>query len=248
MTNDVLSAFTLYAELFFTTFLFNMVFFDSGSIRPDLSMFFCFTFWGCSSLISGVFGLPGSGKSMFLAAAADSAIHHKKFVVGGNILHYGDYDSILTNFPFDGCGQFNFDFLGKYAYERTLFLIDEMMMYADSRNFKSFSDDLKFFFSQHRKMHCEIIWSSQSYDDTDKKIRGLTDKYFYCRRSALASFSFVSPINSYLRVEDGAIKSGYELGHPIMTKILYLPKYWKMVDSYQIIGHKEMEKAKIEMW
>lgn len=202
-------------------------------------------------MISGVFGLPGSGKSMFLCHAAYNALKHKPFIVGGNILHNGDYDMIITNFPMDGCAQLNFDSLGLVGYERTLFLIDEMMMYCDSRNFRSFSDDLKFFFSQHRKFHNDIIWTSQNYDDTDKKIRGLTDKYFYCRRSVFAWLSLVSPINTYLRVEEGSIKSGYELAPVLVTKLLYLPKWWKLVDSYQVIGREDLPKPdplKIKMW
>ena len=202
-------------------------------------------------MISGVFGLPGSGKSMFLCHAAYNALKHKPFVVGGNVLHTGDYDMIQTNFPMSGCYQLDFETLGRIGYTRTLFLIDEMMMYCDSRNFRTFSDDLKFFFSQHRKAECDIVWTSQSYDDTDKKVRGLTDKYFYCRRSSLAWFSFVSPINTYLRVEEGQIKSGYELAPVLATKILYLPKWWKLVDSYQIIGHKELPKPdplKMKVW
>lgn len=202
-------------------------------------------------MISGIFGLPGSGKSMLLCNAVYNALKHRPFIIGGNVLHTGDYDTIITNFPMSGCYKLDFETLGKVGYKRTLFCIDEMMMYADSRNFKTFSDDLKFFFSQHRKFENEIIWTSQNYDDSDKKIRGLTDKYYYCRRSPLAWFSFVSPINTYLKIEDGNIKSGYELAPLIATKILYLPKWWKMVDSYQIIGRDELPKPnfnKIKMW
>lgn len=199
-------------------------------------------------MISGVFGLPGSGKSMLLAGCADSALHGKPFRVGRNSLHKGKYEHILTNFPMAGCEQLDFEVLGKAGIFDSLILIDEIMMYADSRNFKTFSDELKFFFSQHRKMGLDIVWTSQSYDDSDKKIRGLTDKYFYCRRMALPSFSFVSPINSYLRVEQGVIKSGYELESPLMSRILYLPKYWDLVDSYQMIGRNTLESYTYKKW
>lgn len=199
-------------------------------------------------MMTGIFGLPGSGKSMLLAGCADSALHGKPFRVGRNILHNGKYKHVLTNFPMTGCEKLEFDCLGKYSITDSLILIDEIMMYADSRNFKTFSDDLKFFFSQHRKLGLDIVWTSQSYDDSDKKIRGLTDKYFYCRRMALPNFSLVTPINTYLRVEQGCIKSGYELDSPIMSKILYLPKYWDLVDSYQTIGKTDLKKYVYEKW
>lgn len=203
---------------------------------------------GVAYVISGVFGLPGSGKSMLLAGCADSALKKKPFRIGRNILHTGKYNHVLTNFPMLGCAQLDFDTLGKYNITDSLILIDEIMMYADSRNFKTFSDDLKFFFSQHRKMNLDIIWTSQNYDDSDKKIRGLTDKYFYCRRMAIPEFSIVTPINSYLRVEQGKISSGYELDCLLMSKILYLPKYWNLIDSYQIIGKESLIEYQYKNW
>lgn len=199
-------------------------------------------------MISGIFGLPASGKSMLLAGCADSALRGRPFRIGRNFLHTGKYEHVLTNFPMIGCSRLEFETLGKYNISNSLILIDEIMMYADSRNFKSFSDDLKFFFSQHRKLGLDIVWTSQNYDDSDKKIRGLTDKYYYCRRMAIPKFSIVSPINSYLRVDQGKISSGYELDSVIMSKILYLPKYWNLVDSYQIIGKESLIEYQYKSW
>ncbi len=198
-------------------------------------------------MISGVFGLPGSGKSMLLTNAAYNALNHRPFRIGSNLVHDGRYEHVVTNFPLDGCDRLDFDALGKYNFRKCLFCIDEIMMYCDSRNFKSFSDDLKFFFSQHRKFESTIIWTSQSYDDCDKKVRGLTDKYFYCRR-VFEKVSLVSPINSFLDVRDGAIKSGYELAPILQTKILWLPRWWGVVNSYQIIGKDNLPEPEYLKW
>lgn len=202
-------------------------------------------------MISGIFGLPGSGKSMLLAKAAWLALHGRPLIIGNNVLHDGKYSHIVTNFPLDGCAKLEFNKLGLVGYYDTLFLIDEIMMYADSRNFKSFTDELKYFFSQHRKYKCTIIWASQNYDDCDKKIRGVTDKYFYVRRSGWfgGRVSVVSPIDSYLRVQDGKIQSGYELAPPLMRSLLWLPRWWNVIDSYQTIGRDNLPEVKqLPMW
>lgn len=197
-------------------------------------------------MISGVFGLPGAGKSVFLCKCAYYAQKHKPFFVAGNLLHYGDYDYILTNFPCRGCYKLDPETLGKVRYKKTLFLIDEISMIADSRAFKSFSDDYRLFFTQHRKDDCDIIWCSQSYDDTDKKIRNLTSAYYWLRRSPLLGdrLSLVSPITAYVRVAQGKIESGYDLAPPIFTRPVWLPRYWHMFDTHQIIGGHVFRPAK----
>lgn len=198
---------------------------------------------GGEKMISGIFGLPGAGKSVFLCKCARTAQRHRPLLVGGNILHYGDYDYILSNFPCTGCHQLDPETLGKVAYRKTLFLIDEISMIADSRAFKSFSMDYQLFFTQHRKFECDIIWCSQSYDDTDKKIRNLTGKFFWLRKAPILSdyLSIVAPIDSFIRVTDGKIMSGYELSPPLLHGIVWLPRYWSMFDTHQVIAKQKLD-------
>lgn len=199
-------------------------------------------------MISGVFGLPGAGKSMFLAYVAECALDHKRCIIGGHVIHNGDFDHVQTNFPFAGCEKLDFEKLGVVGYENTLFLIDEISLFADSRNFKNFSQSTQFFFTQHRKFGNSVVWCSQSYDDTDKKIRNLTEQYFYIKRSIL-NFSIVNPIEQFLRVDCGKICSGYELAPLISCKFLYLPKYWDKLDSFQTIGATvEPPPKALPMW
>lgn len=203
-------------------------------------------------MIAGVFGLPGSGKSVFLSKIAFQAQNGKSTFVGSYCLQNGCYDRIYTNFPIQNCYKFDFEKLGHYNYTNSLFLIDEIMMYADSRNFKSFSDDLKFFFSQHRKFKNAVVWCSQSYDDTDKKIRNLTNCFCYIRPFPWfpSKFSYVSPINPFLRFENGQIMSGYELAPPIQSRLIYLPKYWNLFDSYSPVGKEKKNLVDVDavMW
>lgn len=96
--------------------------------------------------ISGIFGLPGSGKSVFLTKCVLDALNHKPTIVGGSVLQGGNYSQILTNFQIDGCKILEWDKLGKAEIRDTLIVCDEIMIYADSRKFKTFTDDLTFFF------------------------------------------------------------------------------------------------------
>lgn len=190
-------------------------------------------------MINGVFGLPSAGKSLFLAYCADRALKGKSISVGGfSLQHFKTYDKVYTNFPFAGTYKLNFERLGYDDYSNCLILVDEIMMLCDSRNFKSFGENLKFFFSQHRKMHVDFIYCSQSYDDVDKKIRGLTQQYFYVRRIT-SYFSMVTPIVAFFDITGGQIKQGFEFAPILLSDLYFLPRLYKLVDSYAIINQKE---------
>lgn len=202
-------------------------------------------------MISGVFGLTGSGKSVLLAKAAAKALAGKPCIIGGNFLHDGDFDYVLTNFTCAGCYKLDPDTLGRVDYRRCLFLIDEISMISDSRAFKSFSDEYRFFWTQLiRKRDNAVIWCSQGWDSCDKKIRDVTDKYFYIRKAPILSdkLSIVAPIDAYMRVEDGQIKNGYELAPPIMHSLLWLPKYWDMFDTSETMNFKPLSVAHLQAW
>lgn len=202
-------------------------------------------------MVSGGFGLPGSGKSLWLARQAKRALEGKPLKVGSYSLQseYGQkYDRIYTNFEFKGAYKLHFDTLGKCNYQNCLFLCDEIMMYADSRDFKSFTLELKQFFSQHRKGHNDFIWTSQMYDDCDKKIRGITDKFYYIRHSWLPGFSEVLPIESFFDIKDGQIRSGQQFARRINRDLYRRKPLFDLVDSYQIIGNAPTAPPPSDLW
>lgn len=200
-------------------------------------------------MINGVFGLPGAGKSVFLAMCAKYALDGRRLSIGGNIIVSGNYDYVLTNFPCSGCFKLDMDMLGKIDCKRALYLIDEISMFCDSRAYKSFSDEYRFFFSQHRKFDSDIIWCSQNYDDTDKKIRLLTQKFFYLEPAPIFSqwLSMISPIDAFLDVNI-KISHGYTLAPPLQRRLLLLPRYWGMIDTNFTMGKYELEKYHPVFW
>ena len=91
-------------------------------------------------MISCIFGLCGSGKSLLLSKIAYNAIKRKKINIGGLQLERSrmEYDRVYTNFTFPGAYKLDFDELGYADYHDCLMLIDEAMLLVDCRNFKQY--------------------------------------------------------------------------------------------------------------
>ena len=164
-------------------------------------------------MIKGFIGLPRSGKSTLLAKYAKKG--------------FKKYDKVYSNFYIKGCYQLDFDDLGVHLYENALILIDEIALFCDSRNWKNFSKELVYFFTNHGHYKLDIIWCSQSMD-ADKKIRNMTEELYYIK-----NFGF--GISTIQKIEKGFdfnsdVKDCYTVsGFP---KILYRKPYYNMFDSY----------------
>lgn len=182
-------------------------------------------------MIIGVFGLPGSGKTTFLTCAAQHWLKGKSF------MGIAPADTVFTNFYCEGCYKLDFDALGLYNFCDCNILIDEIMLLADTRNFRTFPEHLKQFFALHRKHIGDnhgVIWCSQYYDDCDKKIRVLTHKYFLLERSKIfPDVSFVKPIVRMMRPRNGSMSDRFELGAPVTWRPVFRWKYYRNFDSYE---------------
>lgn len=202
-------------------------------------------------MISGGFGLPGSGKSLWLAHCASKGLAGKRLHVGTYDLQSipgMKYERVYTNFSFPGAYVLDFETLGKCYYHDALILVDEIMMYADSRDFKSFSTELKHFFSQARKYRCDVIWVSQMYDDCDKKIRGITQNFYYLRHSFIPGFTEVLPIESFFDIKEGRIQSGQQFSRVINRGFFRRKPLFQLVDSYESIGMRPTDPPPDKMW
>lgn len=188
-------------------------------------------------MITGVFGLPGSGKSTFLCAIAQRAHEGKSLSFGGLFSHvrFGSgikYQNVYSNFPLPNCLKLDFETLGKFNYHHCLILIDEISLFCDSRNFKSFSEDLKFFFAMHRHYKIDIVWCSQSYMDCDIKIRRITPNYYFLE-DFMFDRSIIRPINQFLDVHNYSISEGYYESTFLRCALLNRKKYYTAFDSFE---------------
>ena len=199
-------------------------------------------------MITGVFGLPRAGKSTFLAYVAHCALHGKICSVGfglwkTDITERKHYERIYCNFPIAGTYQLNFDDLGKYDFTNSLILIDEIMLLCDSRNWKTFSDELKMFIALHGHFNITIVWCSQRYNDCDVKIRALTQQFLLIEKHG--EYTKITPLCQYIRTEQGTITEGYEPAAPLGCKRLRRSRYYWLFDSY---AHGEFEPAPAVLW
>lgn len=178
-------------------------------------------------MIQGVFGLPGMGKTTFLTKCAEMTLKGKRF------MGVEPTKVVFTNFECKGCYKLDFDKLGLYNFSHCLILIDEIMLFADTRNFKTFPEHLKKFFAKHRHSHIDIIWCSQYWDDCDKKIRVLTQKFYLMEKSKIfPQITWVKPIIRAMGVSDKHMTDDYTIAAPIEWKLVYRPRYYGKFDSF----------------
>lgn len=194
-------------------------------------------------MISGVFGLPATGKSIFISYCAYCASHGLKVPISG---HFDKYETVYTNFPCENCKKLDFDTIGENLYHDCLMIIDEVQLFADSRNYKNFASKVCDFLSIHRKLHIDILYASQTFDGMDKRIRSLTDTLYQIDRSFLGLIT-IRKIKPFMRF-DGTAKEGYELA-PLRDSLFYLPsKLYGYVDTDCLIKRFDFKDVYVEYW
>ena len=180
-------------------------------------------------MITGYFGLPGCGKSTFLAKMAR------------RYLNMGIPVYVLKEHPVDGCFLIDWDDIGKFDMSGSVILIDEISLFADNRDYKNFSQILKKFFILHRHYHCDIIWFTQQFDGVDRKIRELTTCLYYVRAAGVFSYAVRIDRFIFVQKEQRDIRVGFKISGILRClfgwlngslKLCYRPLYYKYFDSF----------------
>lgn len=201
-------------------------------------------------MISGYFGLPGSGKTSFMTMIAQKEL--RRIQKGKSRYKY-----ILTNYECKGCYRVDYHVLGRYDIRDALILLDEITQDADSRDFKTFSKQQKYFFAMHRHYKCDVIYFCQQYDGLDKKIRDQTQELWYVKK--LGPWSIASRIFRVLEINELSyeIVQGYRFADiweklfslfPFSIRILrfcFRPFWYKYFDSWQC---DPLPDFKLERW
>lgn len=193
-------------------------------------------------MVTGYFGLPGAGKTTFLAMIARR--ENRRIKRGKS-----PYDKVLTNFCCKDCYKVNFKDIGTYDIHNCLILLDEVTLDADSRDFKQFSQSSKYGFLYHRHYFNDIIYFTQDWSAVDKKIRDITHTLYYVKKPLLWPFSLFSrarrifrtvEINEYTKdiVNGYRFPSIFEcilsfLGLLKLGQLCFRPLYYKDFDSYE---------------
>lgn len=188
-------------------------------------------------MIIEIHGFPGAGKTTVLTMIAQRSLQGKE------TLGIKPHKKVFTTFACPGCYKLDFDALGSYDFRDCLMLIDEISLFADNRKFRSFSDNLLYFFKLHRHFGISLVWCSQSATDADKKIRSVTemsyiiDKYF--------SFTAIKPILKSHTVKGGEPGELFELAPLVYWSWCYRPRWYSFFDSFDT---KPLPEPCLELW
>lgn len=104
-----------------------------------------------------VMGKAGSGKSTYMGLLVKKATKQGR--------------PIYSNHHVLGAIKIEHTDLGKYDLNNCDVIIDEAQLHYDSRDFKNFSKENKYFFSNFRHHGVRVYILSQSFEDLDVKIR-----------------------------------------------------------------------------
>ena len=166
------------------------------------------------------FGAPGSGKSTMACRLARQAI--KKGI------------KVYSNVEIKGCLELDprAD-IGRFDISNGLVIVDEAGIDFNNRNFKSFTQEMNRWFKLYRHARCDVVIFSQSYEDMDKKLRLLANRYFLVEKSILPKFIRVRRITKKIAINeaDKQIIDSYDFV-PFSRRLYFGPKYWKHFDSY----------------
>lgn len=191
-------------------------------------------------MIKCIFGAPGCGKTTILAKYGIKALNK-----GINVY--------TINFELPGAIKINFSDLGIYKFEKCLILIDEITIEADNRDFKTFDKKVKEFFILHRHLKTNIIYTTQNYENADKKIRDVTNELWYMAKSCIPIINkFTACKRIYRKININEYTSDLTLGYRFCSfieslfasnfELVYRPKYYKYFDTYDNLGLENRPK------
>lgn len=190
-------------------------------------------------MVLGVYGLPGAGKTTFLAGAAMHSLEGKKF------LGIPPHEKVYTNFACPGCYKIDPMDIGHKSIINSLILIDEISQFFDGRDWAKFPVETRTWMQLHRHFGCDVIFCSQSYGDADKRLRNLAGRY-YLLEGLIFDLSCVKPINRSFDVSNGEMSEKYEIAAPIHWTIINRRKYYHLFDSYA--SNMPLELSNDELW
>lgn len=118
-------------------------------------------------MVEGFVGLPGSGKTYWLARKGLEAIKEGK--------------SVYANFSLTGAIRFT-TLNELKGVRKGVILIDEINLSAPSRLWNKLPAWLLYFWSQTRKFQLDIYWTAQNMDRVDKVVREISNFVWYFKQ------------------------------------------------------------------
>lgn len=182
-------------------------------------------------MVSCFVGLPGSGKSTLLSYLSFLAINGEK--INRRNLHISTvdhYDHVFTNFPTNGAYKLDFEQLGVSSYNDSMIFCDEIQLFADSRNFRQFSDNLSLWFTLHRHFRCDFCYCTQDFSFVDKRIRSITDRIYTIE---MLPFRIIR-VREWLTCLDSSLGQKMLPASGLNCSYFYSPRLYKYNDTYAV--------------
>ena len=131
------------------------------------------------NIFAHVFAPPGTGKTTLASKLVrDSFINHGT-------------KKVYSNVPIRGAYKLDFSDLGKHEYRDCVFLIDEAGIELSNRNWHTnLDDDQIYVLKKHRHYNIDIYVFSQHYNDVDNKLRELTTRILFLKKSRIPLLFF----------------------------------------------------------
>lgn len=181
-------------------------------------------------VISVYFGAPGVGKTTIASLIA------RKDMKKGN--------KVWSNVPITGTYKLDTkNDIGNYDIYDGRIIIDEAGVEYNNREYKKFSQKEVKFFKYHRHNKLSIDIFSQGYDDMDKKIRTLAQKYYVVKRSIIPYFIYTRRIAKKIDIDKLSkqiIDAYYFI--PFGRRYYFAPLAWKLFNTYS------RDKLPIKVW
>lgn len=180
-------------------------------------------------MIIGYYGDLGSGKTLSMTKYA-YLYYLKGYEVYSNYGLSFPHKKIDNKFLKDVVTQ-DTQFNGK-----TVFALDELDMYFDSRSSMSKNNKIvSYFVKQIRKKNIRLLFAVQSEDRVDKRLRGLTRVKVFCKKEEILVYPkggdipFVANlITNQIVVKKGSVTRRFLANH-----------YYNLYDTKELIAYEE---------
>ena len=118
-------------------------------------------------MIEGIVGLPGSGKTYYLAKIGLTEMKKKR--------------KVYANFKLSGAYYYK-DLTELVGLRSGVILVDEINIFYSSRFWRSLPPQIMYFWAQSRKMKLDLYWTSQHLARIDTIIREITNWVWLCQK------------------------------------------------------------------
>lgn len=197
-------------------------------------------------MVSCIIGLPGSGKSTLLSYLAFSAINGDN--INKRCFHIStqkNYDHVFTNFPCSGAYKLDFDKLGHCKYENSMIFCDEIQLFAESRNFRNFSEQLNFWFTNHRKFKTDFCYCTQDFSFVDKKIRCVTDRIYTVD---MLPFHIIRVRQILTTLDFNDLSQKYQPSGGLNCSYFFAPRLYKYNDTFALCKEMTFSPTPLVPW